>query len=98
LAKCPNAATKHHREAASSSQLSDAHSSAQAITRRSRASRENEWAAVRTAASIRSPLRNGTRSPTARSTRDANPAPLVMPNISSPTSASTIVPMMATVP
>jgi len=98
LVKCPNAATKHHSEAASSSQLSEAQSSAQAITRRSRASSANEAAAARTAASTRSPLRNGTLSPTTRSTCDANRAPRVIPNISSPTSASTTVPMMATVP
>jgi hypothetical protein len=94
----PKAATQHHSEAASSSQLSEAHSSAQAITRRSRASRENEWAASRTACSSFSPLRNGILSPTVRIIREANFAPRMTPYTSSPTASSTMVPMTATVP
>jgi len=97
LARWPNAATKHHSEAASSSQLSEAHTSAHAITRLSLASRENEWAASSTARSTRSPLRKGTLSPTIRSTREANPAPRMMPTTRTATPASTIDPMMATV-
>ena len=97
MAKWPNAATKHHSEAASSIQLSEAHSSDQAITRLSRASSANEAAALSTAFSTFSPLRYGTLSPAARSTREAKPAPRVMPSTSTATRASTTVPMMATV-
>jgi len=77
--------------------LSDAHSSDQAITRLSRASSANERAALSTACSTFSPLRYGTLSPTIRSSREANPAPRVMPSTSTATRASTTVPMIATV-
>jgi hypothetical protein len=97
LVRWPNAATKHHNEAASSSQFSEAHSSDQAITRLSLASRENELAASRTARSTLSPFRKGILSPATRSTREAKPAPRMMPSTSTATPASTIVPIMATV-
>jgi len=61
------------------------------------ASSENELAASRTACSTFSPLSKGTLSPTIRSTREANPAPRMMPTTRTATPASTIDPMMATV-
>jgi hypothetical protein len=77
--------------------LSEAHSSDQASTRLSLASRENERAAWSTARSTCSPRTKGILSPATRSTREANGAPRMMPNTSTPTPASTTVPMMATV-
>jgi hypothetical protein len=50
-----------------------------------------------TACSTFSPLSKGTLSPTTRSTREANPAPRMMPTTRTATPASTIDPMMATV-
>ena len=67
------------------------------MTRLSLASRENDWAALSTARSTFSPLRNGILSLSTRSTREANPAPRVMPSTRTATPASTIVPMTATV-
>ena len=77
--------------------MSEAHSSDQAITRLSLASRENECAAWSTARSTCSPLTKGSLSPTTRSTREANDAPRMMPSTSTAAPASTTVPMMATV-
>ena len=68
-----------------------------AITRLSRASRENDRAASSTARSTCSPLTNGSLSPMARTTREASPAPLVTPRTSAATPSSTTLPMIATV-
>ena len=96
LTNRPNAATKHHSEAASRIQFSAAQVSDSTRTRRSRASVDKLALVSRITCSKRSPTL-GNRRPSARMTRTARSVPRVTPSTSSPTASMMTAPMMATV-
>ena len=96
--KWPNAAMKHHSDAASSSQLRDAQVSELTRTRRSVARPRSESLACSTIFSSFSPPTLGILSPMARTMRAARGPPRVKPTTRAAIAASRIAPTMATVP